>query len=78
MLFRDSINPIINEIKNLLQQSGYKLNLFNSLYDDNIEIKQLTYVSQIKILRELNLETYKGCISSVFNNESSEFKTGIY
>jgi hypothetical protein len=78
MLFRDSINPIINEIKNLLQQSGYKLNLFNSLYDDNIEIKQLTYVSQIKILRELNLETYKGCISAVFNNESSEFKTGIY
>ena len=78
MLFRDAINPIINEIKNLLQQSGYKLNLFNSLYDDNIEIKQLTYVSQIKISKNIDLETYKGCISSVFNNESSEFKTGIY
>jgi hypothetical protein len=77
-LFRDAINPIINEIKNLLQQSGYKLNLFRSLYDENVEIKQLTYVSQIKISKPVDLETYKGCISSIFNNESSEFKTGIH
>ncbi len=77
-LFRDSINPIINEIRNLLQQSGYNLKLFNSLYDNNIEIKQLNYVSQIKISKPIELETYKGCISSVFNNESSEFKSGIH
>jgi Ca2+-binding EF-hand superfamily protein len=77
-LFRDSINPIISEIKNLLQQSGYNLKLFNSLYDDNIEIKQLNYVSQIKISKQVELDSYKGCISSVFNNESSEFKSGIH
>lgn len=29
-IFRDSLNPIIEEIKNLLEQSGYKLNKFNS------------------------------------------------
>jgi hypothetical protein len=78
MIFRDSINPIIDEIKNLLQQSGYNLKLFNSLYDNNVEIKQITYVSQIKISKPINLETYKGCISSVFNNESTEFKSGIH
>ena len=77
-LFRDSINPIISEIKNLLQQSGYNLKLFHSLYDSNIEIKQLNYVSQIKISKTVELEAYKGCISSVFNNESSEFKSGIH
>jgi hypothetical protein len=77
-LFRDSINPIISEIKNLLQQSGYNLKLFNSLYDDNIEIKQLNYVSQIKISKPVELDAYKGCVSSVFNNESSEFKSGIH
>jgi hypothetical protein len=27
-IFRNSINPIIQEIKSLLEQSGYKLNLF--------------------------------------------------
>ena len=77
-LFRDSINPIISEIKNLLQQSGYNLKLFNSLYDNNIEIKQLNYVSKIKISKPVELEGYKGCVSSVFNNESSEFKSGIH
>jgi Ca2+-binding EF-hand superfamily protein len=77
-LFRDSINPIISEIKNLLQQSGYNLKLFNSLYDDNVEIKQLNYVSQIKISKPVELDAYKGCVSSVFNNESSEFKSGIH
>ena len=77
-LFRDSINPIITEIKNLLQQSGYNLKLFNSLYDSNIEIKQLNYVSQIKISKPVELDAFKGCISSVFNNESSEFKSGIH
>ena len=80
LLLRESINPIINEIKNLLQQSGYNLKLFNSLYDNNIEVKQLTYVSQIKIKNSnpIDLEKYKGCISSVFNNESSDFKSGIH
>ena len=48
------------------------------MYDDNVEIKQLTYVSQIKISKPIELESYKGCISSVFNNESSEFKSGIH
>ncbi len=78
LLFRVSINPIINEIKNLLQQNGYNLKLFNSLRDNNIEIKQLNYVSQIKITKPIELDVYKGCISSIFNNESSEFKSGIH
>jgi len=77
-LIRESINPIISEIKNLLEQSGYKLKLFNSLYDSNVEIKQINYVSQIKINKPIDLSIYKNCISSIFNNESSELKTGIH
>ena len=69
-LFRDSINPIIIEIKKILEQSGYKLNLFNNLNDSNVEIKQLTYESTIEILKPLKLENFTGCISSIFINES--------
>ena len=76
-LFKNLVNPIITEIKTFLEQSGYKLNLFNSLNDENIEVKQLIYESQIKITKPINLEPYKGCISSIFNNESNEFKEGI-
>ena len=77
-IFRDAINPIIEEIKNLLEQSGYKLKLFNSLFDDNVEIKQLTYETKITITKPLDIESFKGCISSVFTNESSIYKGGIF
>lgn len=76
--FQELLNPIIQEITNLLQQSGYKLEKFNSLNDENIEIKQLTYESQIEISKPINLDTYKGCISSIFNNESTDFNSGIH
>ena len=78
IILRDSINPIIQEVRNLLEQSGYKLNNFNSLTDDNIEVKQLTYNTQINISKPLNIDAFKGCISSVFINESSVFKKGIH
>jgi len=76
-IFRESINPIIQEIKNLLEQSGYKLNKFTSLIDDNVEVKQLTYESNIRITKPFNLEKFRGCISSIFSNESSKVGSDI-
>jgi hypothetical protein len=73
-IFRKSINPIIQEIRAVLEQSGYKLNLFNSLSDENVEIKQMTYESNININKNFDIETYKGCISSIFINETDKFK----
>ena len=67
-LFKEFINPIIQEIKIFLEQSGYKINNFNSLYDENVEIKQLTYVSQLEIKNPVVLNTFKGCLSIIFNN----------
>ena len=73
-IFRNTVNPIIDEVKKFLEQSGYKLDNFNSLSDENIEIKQLNYETQIEISKPFNIETYKGCIYSIFNNESSKKK----
>ena len=75
--FKKKINPVIEEIKNFLEQNGYKIRSFNSLYDDNIEVRQITYESQIKINKRFNLDTYKSCLSTIFINESSEYKSGI-
>ena len=77
-LFVNHINPIIQEITNLLEQSGYKINLFDNIKNNNIEIKQLTYQTQIKIKSSINLDLYRGCISSIFNNESSSYKKDIH
>ena len=77
-IFREAINPIIIDIKNHLEQNGYKINLFDSLNNENIEVKQLTYQSKIQISKQIKLDSFKGCISCIFNNESSEFKQGIH
>ena len=73
-LFKSAVNPIITEIKKNLEQSGYKVSIFNNVNDENVEIKQLTYETQIKITKPFDIDAYKGCISSVFINETNTFK----
>ena len=67
-IFRESVNPVIQEIRNMMEQSGYKFKKFQSLLDDNVEIKQITYETQIKISKPVDLLPYKGCVSAIFNN----------
>jgi len=76
--FKKYINPIISEIQNLLEQSGYKLKQFNSLTDDNVEVKNITYETQIAIKKPFDIKSYKNCISSIFINETNIYKGGIF
>ncbi len=73
-LFQQAINPVIQDIKTTLEQSGYKLNLFHTLQDEHIDIKQMTYESQIRIQKPFNIEAYKSCLYSVFINETDRLK----
>ena len=77
-LFKKSVNPIIEEINNYLEQSGYKMDTFHHLRDENVEIQQLTYETNIQITKKINLEKIQGCISAIFNNESSSLKKEMY
>ena len=77
ILFKVSINPIIHELQNLLLQSGYKLNEFHSLKDENVEISQITYETQIEIKKPFNITSFQGCISSVFNIELNSPTKGV-
>ena len=72
-----AINPIINVIKTFLQQSGYNINLFKSLFEPNVEILQITYLSNLTITKNVNLSEYIGCISSAFNIINDNLQKGI-
>ena len=69
-----TLNPIIEEIKDYIEQSGYNISLFDSLLNQNIEIKQLTYETIIHASKEIKLTELKGCMSSVFITESTRIK----
>ena len=77
MIFIEYINPIISEIKTYLEQSGYKIDLFTSLTDENVVVEQITYETQLSIIKPFDLDKLTGCISSVFNNESGRLKDDI-
>ena len=72
-LLRDSINPIISEIKLVLEQSGYKLTEFTSL--KNVEVQQMTYEIQYAKSKFIRFNEISGCVSSAFVIESSDYKT---
>ena len=73
-LLKETINPIIEEIKNVLENSGYKINKFDNLKNENIEIIKMDYESQIQISKPVHIDNFKGCISSLFNDEKSKNK----
>jgi len=76
-ILKQFINPIIQQIQSFLEQSGYKIQLFEGLKNENVDIEQLTYETNIQISKKINLETFHGCLSSIFNNESNKFKKNI-
>jgi hypothetical protein len=76
-LFKNSINPIINNLNDYLLQNGYKINLFESLDADNIEISNLKYETIIEIDKNINISELTNCISSIFVVESSDVVNDI-
>lgn len=76
-IIKENVNPLIKEVSSFLEQSGYKLRLFESLLDNNIEIIDLKYISYLSISKKLNLQSIIGCVSSVFNIINDDLKETI-
>ena len=72
-MLQNSINPLLDDIRDFLQQNGYQIPAFRSLYDENVEIKYLNYELQVEIQNELNLSSLT-CLSTIFIEEISETK----
>jgi len=59
--------PILNKIKLFLEQSGYTYITMQSLTDKNVEIQNITWVSQLKISKKIDLNKYVSCLSTIFS-----------
>ena len=76
-LINENVNPIIDIIKNKLEQSGFQIPLFTSINSDDVIIQDLTYSLSIDITQNINLNNNIGCISSLFNIERGDLRKGI-
>jgi len=75
LIIKNHINPIIQEVKNFLEQSGYTINLYNNMYDKNVDVKQLNYQTSIEITKPIKMNDFIGCITSAFIVESKNLKS---
>ena len=73
---KEKCNYLIENVRDYLQQSGYNLNIFSSLRDNNIEIININYSILANITKNINLNKIIGCISPVFNVLSTDINKG--
>ena len=66
-LIKLAINPILTIVGNFLGQSGYKYISFNNFDDKNIIIKNISYIMSINIKKDVKIQKFSGCLSSIFN-----------
>ena len=67
---------MIEEVASFIEQYGYSMNMFYSLYSKNVVIREIKYKTLLKLPAtfRFNIPENMGCISSIFN--VIEYKEG--
>ena len=79
-MIRAAVSPHIRSIVDFLQQNGYKMRDFYSMYDENVVIQNMKYllISKLNNTEPLVWTRFYGCMSSVLkvieNNWNSDEK----
>ena len=76
VIIKNGVNPIIKIIKQYFSESGYNIQMLDSLFKSNIEILNIDYVCRTRINRRINLKSMK-CISALFNIVDDKSDTKI-
>jgi len=78
IMIENSVNPVINNMNDFLQQSGYSISLFKNLEYEEVEVIKMTYRSKMKIQKDINLKKYENCLSSIFHIIDSDISVGAH
>jgi hypothetical protein len=79
-MIRAAVSPHIRSVVEYLQQNGYKMRDFYSMYDDNVVVQNMKYllISKLNNTEPLVWKHFYGCMSSVMkvieNNWNSDEK----
>jgi hypothetical protein len=76
-LFQEAVNPILLQLKQYFQQHNYNILLFDTFTNDNIEIKHADFQINIPTKSPIDITPFKGCITSIFNIESTNISKGV-
>ncbi|NDH68794.1 MAG: hypothetical protein EBY22_12995, partial [Gammaproteobacteria bacterium] len=76
-IIQATVNPLIEQIKPFFAQSGLDIPLFDSVLSPNIEVRDMKFQTNYQITKEIDINKYRGCISSIFILEATNFKKGL-
>ena len=77
ILIKEAIGPVIRNIQEVFEESGYNFSDFTDLYSDNVFINNISYVTSIKGKKKINIGAIEKCISQVFLNETTTTSDNI-
>ena len=66
-IISESVNPIIKKINIFLEQFGYSIHYFESIYTNNIAVMNIDYFKSISLIKKFNYKKYKNFFSSIFD-----------
>jgi len=77
-IIKENVNPVIEIVKEYIEQSGYNLNTFQSLNSADIEILTMDYAFDIIIDKNLKLNKMMGCLYSIFSISNAAITNDEY
>ena len=77
-IIKENVNPVIEIVKEYIEQSGYNLNTFQSLNSHDIEILTMDYAFDIIIDKNLKLNKMMGCLYSIFSISNAAITNDEY
>ena len=70
LLMKNAVNPLIEKVQILFEESGYQLNQFVSIQHSTVDMNYLSYKTIIEGKKKIKMSQIQKCISQVFLNES--------
>jgi hypothetical protein len=76
VILKTKMNPIIQNINDFLEQTGYKLRYFESSREPFITFKKMNYTASIELSKTIQFDKFIYCISSIFDVLSKDISKG--
>jgi hypothetical protein len=66
-IIKKTVNPILQDINNFLEKSGYEMKGFNNITDENVEIININYKCLINVSKPVLFKKIVGCLTVLFD-----------
>ena len=64
---RSVVNPLLDQVRKIVEQSGYSIGSFKNLFQENVDILNIDYQMIFTVKKNIVLSNYSSCLGYLFN-----------